>query len=308
MATRVIPAVLCIAVSIIAAANDASAVVVRGINVDFVSIGYAGNAADTTGFGAVGYSYLIGKNEITNAQWDNFRSLAGTPTGSPSGAYDLNALFTGAQQPTGNVSWYEALQFCNYLTSGDKSQGVYQFGGNNANPGNVLGVNRAAAVATYGTIYFLPTENEWYKAAYFKPNGSGYSLYASGTSAAPSTSQSCFGRADAAGPWNVGSGVLEQNGTFDMMGNMWEWNETGVSSSTRIIRGGSYTSINTYLASSFRYTDAAALDEYDNAGFRIACLPVPEPSGLVLLCTSGLCLSWQVIRYSVASRRRRQLA
>jgi hypothetical protein len=76
--------------------------------------------------------------------------------------------------PTNNVSWYEVAQFCNWLTSGDKSKGVYQFSGNNANPGNFLGINRISAQTTYGKIYAIPTEDEWYKAAYFKPDGSGY--------------------------------------------------------------------------------------------------------------------------------------
>ena len=31
------------------------------INMEFVNIGYAGNAADSTGYGAVGYEYRIGK-------------------------------------------------------------------------------------------------------------------------------------------------------------------------------------------------------------------------------------------------------
>jgi len=34
-----------------------------------------------------------------------------------------------------------------------------------------------------GTIYVIPTEDEWYKAAYYA--GSGYSLYAFGTDTAP---------------------------------------------------------------------------------------------------------------------------
>jgi hypothetical protein len=97
------------------------AVNVRGIDIDFVAIGNPGNGADTTGYGAVGHDYSIGTYEVTNAQWDAFVAAAGAPAG-------LNGTYiTGAQQPTTNVSWEEAVQFCNYLTSGDKSSGVYQF-------------------------------------------------------------------------------------------------------------------------------------------------------------------------------------
>ena len=97
-------------------------------------------------------------------------AAAGAPTGND-GGYGNPAYFTDAQQPTNNVYWYEAAQFCNYLTSGDKSKGAYQFSGNNANPGYFLGIDRVAAQTTYGTIYVIPTENEWYKAAYHKNDG-----------------------------------------------------------------------------------------------------------------------------------------
>ena len=46
------------------------------------------------------------------------------------------------------------------------------------------------------------------------------------------------------GPWNVGSGSQELNGTYDMMGNDWEWMESPYSSgdygtgSSRGLRGG----------------------------------------------------------------------
>lgn len=125
-------------VVLFAVANIAPADMVRGIDMDFLTIGNAGNAADSTGYGAVDYDYRIGKYEVTNAQWNAFIAAAGASTGSLSTAYDLSATFTGAQQPTNNVSWYEAVQFCNYLTSGDKSSGVYQFSGNDANPGELL--------------------------------------------------------------------------------------------------------------------------------------------------------------------------
>ncbi len=115
----------CLAVVMLAVVNAASADIIRGIDIDFVTIGNAGNAPDTqvmddstSGYGAVGYNYRISKYEITNAQWNSFTAAAGVPTGNPSNAYNQSAYFTGNQQPTDNVSWYEAAQFCNYLTTG----------------------------------------------------------------------------------------------------------------------------------------------------------------------------------------------
>ena len=63
---------------------------IRGIDIDFVTIGNAGNVADTqvvtddgtTGYGAVDYEYRIGKYEISNPQWNAFVLAAGAPTGN----------------------------------------------------------------------------------------------------------------------------------------------------------------------------------------------------------------------------------
>ena len=270
-------------VCVMVLANSVSATIIRGIEIDFVTIGDAGNAADSTGYGAVAHEYNIGKYEVTNGQWDTFASVAGTPTGNPSCAYDENPYWTGTNVPTNSVSWYEALQFCNYLTSGDKSQGVYLFSGNNVNPGDFLGIDRDLAISTYGTAYVIPTEDEWYKAAYY--TGSGYSTYANGTDVAPIAGDDT-NYDGVIGPWDVGNGTMEQNGTFDMMGNVWEWNETLIGS-TRGIRGGSYCNYGSSLRSSAR-VDGAPLNGNDGIGFRVAS--VPEPTTILLFGLGGLML------------------
>ncbi len=272
--------VLTVVVCVMIAANITSATIVQDIDIDFVTIGNAGNTADTkvmndgtTGYGAVGYEYRIGEYEITNEQWNAFIAAAGAPTGNPADAYDESATYPGGQQPTNNVSWYETLQFCNYLTSGDKSKGAYQFSGNNANPGDFLGIDRAAAQATYGNIYFLPTEDEWYKAAYYKPDDSGYSIYASGLNIRPVADNGWNYHGGAyTFPWDVGTGAMEQNGTFDMMGNVYEWNETLIGS-FRGIRGGASNSSGDDLASWDRSALGLPLEEYGPVGFRVASLP-----------------------------------
>ncbi len=296
--------VLAIIACVMAVANFASADTIRGISIDFVPIGNAGNAGDTRtgtdafgrllanpyGCGAVSYNYRIGKYEVTNAQWNAFITVAGAPTGTNDG-YGYSSHWTGAQQPTNMVSWYEAAQFCNYLTSGDKSKGAYQFSGNKTNPGSFLGIDRASSISAYGTTYVIPTEDEWYKAAYFKPDGSGYSFYANGTDIAPvagaQTNYYSFHHYYNGQPWNIGSGEQEQNGTFDMMGNVFEWNETLYGSDFGM-RGGSYYGFD-YDCSSFWLEYHNPNSEGDDIGFRVASV-VPEPATLLLLTFGGLAL------------------
>lgn len=293
------------------AVNTASADMVRGIDIAFVTIENAGNIPDTvsmvsdgtTGYGSVGYEYQIGTLEITNSQWNTFVSTVGAPTGSDGyfyagEAYDRSAYYVGAQQPMTCVSWYEAAQFCNYLTSGDKSLGAYLFSGDNTNPGGFLGVDRASAVSAYGIAYVLPTEDEWYKAAYYKPDGTGYSLYANGTDVAPIAGVDArYGGYTSV--WDVGTGSMEQNGTFDMMGNVIEWTETlAESDAARHIRGGQHGSDSTILLPSHNNWDLMS-SEIDNIGFRVAVVDdltvVPLP-GAALLGVLGLSVAGYRLR------------
>ena len=87
-----------------------------------------------------------------------------------------NAGDWSGSQPTASSSWYEAAKFANWLTSGNALQGAYGF----SDATTFTGVDRATALTTYGTIYVLPSEDEWYKAAYLKSDGSGYTTYATG--------------------------------------------------------------------------------------------------------------------------------
>jgi formylglycine-generating enzyme required for sulfatase activity len=285
---------ICLAVvCMMAVVNFASAETIRGINIDFVTIGNAGNAGDTRtgldeygcplaypyGCGAVSSNYRIGKYEVTATQWQTINTAAGIgDSGTMSG-----------NQPAADFSWYEAAQFCNYLTSGNKYSGAYKFDIS----GNFQEIDRASSILTYGRTYVIPTEDEWYKAAYYKPNASGYSLYANGTDTAPVAGVNSNYNGAIGSPWDIiTNGTQEQNGTFDMMGNVWEWNETLIDGSYRVLRGGSYGSYDFDLRSSYRGSDIADPDYEGNfLGFRVAS--VPEPATLLLLGFSAFMIRRQ---------------
>lgn len=245
------------------------------VEIPFVNIGHAGNTADSTGFGSVSYDYSISKYEITSNEWLAITTEdSDIETGSASDPHSGN-------QPTAEVSWYEAAKFANWLTSGDALSGAYVFDDSNT----FVGVDRDAAGSTYQTIYVLPTEDEWYKAAYYKSDGSGYTEFPTGDST-PAAGIDANYLATVNSPrgaaWSVGDGTEENNGTYDMAGNVWEWTEN------TYIRGGYYGNVYQSLRSDKRI-ESDPDGEVFSTGFRLASISVvPEPSSTALLSLGSL--------------------
>jgi len=160
------------------------------VTMDWVTIGNANNAVDpATGslYGAVGYAYRIGKYEVTNAQYGEFLNAKGasnangiynsnmpirgiTQTGI-SGSFSYTVTTAFANHPVVYVSWYDAARFANWMMngqgSGDMETGAYTL--NNASSGLIL--------ANAGASLHIPSEDEWYKAAYYNAVNTSYSLY-----------------------------------------------------------------------------------------------------------------------------------
>jgi len=133
------------------------------------------------------------------------------------------------------------MHYCNYLTSGNIGQGAYNFT-SDSEWADYVSTDRASALATYDLVYALPTENEWYKAAYYTRDvDDPWSLYADGTDSGPAKGRTGANydnvlelHHDPNLVWEVGEGRQEQNLTYDMMGNVWEW----VEDDSGILRGG----------------------------------------------------------------------
>lgn len=225
---------------------------------EWAMIGHAGNSADSlTGYGAVDYTYKIGKYEVTAGEFKMAVAADDRIADDFSGSGDY---------PVVNVGWSEAAKYCNWLTTSNAYNGAYQFDKNGALT-NTL--SRADILSAGGMFYVLSTANEWYKAAYFKPDGSGYSLYANGTGDVPVKKNRVGWTYDKlyTRPSKVGRGAVEQNGTYDMMGNVWE----RVEDAKGLRFGGAYVSKASFLsAKGSRPLGLATQNEA--AGFRLVMM------------------------------------
>jgi len=202
-------------------------------DIDFVTI--SGDTNPASGWGIVDDDYRIGVYEISNDQWGKFLASLSVPvTGSPSSAYDEDSYYTDTDVPANNVSWYEAAQFVNWLNTSTGHQAAYKFTGTQG-AGNYAFDMWTTTEADEGTnlyrhkdaFYFLPTEDEWVKAAYW--NGTSLQTYATKPGEPLSQGDGTSGSgwnyganrsANDYWPWDVGSGSEELNGTFDVMGNV----------------------------------------------------------------------------------------
>ncbi|MFH1417085.1 MAG: SUMF1/EgtB/PvdO family nonheme iron enzyme [Planctomycetota bacterium] len=274
--------------------------------IDFVSISGDTNPVSGipagSGFTFVGVDndYRMGTLEITNDQWDRFKTELGVPvTGDPSDAYDQDPGWTGTNRPTNGLSWLEAAQFVNWLNTSAGHQAAYKFTGTQGTSDYTLSIwsteeadNGTNLYRHKDSFYYLPTEGEWVKAAYW--NGTELQTWATTDDSQPVVGvDSNYGQSYPfdAGPWDVGTGNAELNGTFDMMGNVWEWMESPSSEdfgtdSPRSMRGGTYADAAYRLASSARFANYPAYEEY-HFGFRVAS-EVPEPTTLSLLLLGGV--------------------
>jgi hypothetical protein len=250
------------------------------LSLSFVNIGAVGNAADNTGFGAVSYKYNIAKFATTQADYEMVRAVVGGDTALVSGTTQ------GVATAIGSISWNSAAKYCNWLTTGDFNTGVYSFNGS----GVITGImDRATAYATYGVSYALPTENEWYKAAYYSVAEGVYYDWATGSDTKPSEEKGTGENIGGTVLWNVGEGAMEVNGTYDMGGNKSEWTESLVSGGgSRYIRSAYFGWSNN--ADSSKRTYKSETYENDGYGMRIMQI-IPEPASMTLIGVGALIIA-----------------
>lgn len=299
-------------------------------------VGSPGNTADTADgdsevpgvqrYGAVGYAYKIGTYDVTVTQYVEFLNAADATGANSLGIYNSgmsNATYGGVNFTAGNangskysviagkgdrpinyVSWYDAIRFANWLTNGgqagsDTETGSYTLGKLGA--GGVP-INGAGIVRSPSAVFVLPSENEWYKAAYYNPVESKYYSYGTSSNILPSALQPGGGWPIANYDHAVGNltdvGAYYESGSpfgaFDMAGNVAQWTE-GLDGSDRIDRGGTWGNGGALLKSSSRGRSTPT-DRTSIVGFRLAM--VPEPSSWALAVLAACLCFWSRKRWS----------
>ena len=271
--------------------------------IDFVDIGNTGNVADTTTYGSVPYEYRTGKNEISQLQITKATQI---------GMANVSAGAWTESQPAANITWYEAAAFVNFLNTNSGKTAAYNL---TFTTNWSMAVWSSEQVWTAGgtnlyrnkdAFYFLPSENEWYKAAYYNAAGTNYFLYPTASNEAP-TPVASGTNAGMAVYSSVGSvpaivdsaGGLSPYGTMGQGGNIFEWNESAFdgsnssSSERRVTRGGNWVSPPSSLRTSYR-NNLDPTFESGSIGFRVAS--VPEPSTYALLAMAGAGALWMAKR------------
>jgi formylglycine-generating enzyme len=302
-------------------------------SLEFVTVGDPGNAADsvrqsdrTKGYGSVPYVYQIGKYDVTVAQYCEFlNAVAKTDTYSlyhdgmatdmptvaivrtgDSGSYRYSVKGgkkgtnrEGVNFPIFDVSWGDAARFCNWLhnrqPTGNQGPGTTEAGAYTLR-GVTMDANLMDIKRNPEATYFIPTENEWYKAAYYKGGSTkaGYWRFPTQSDEWPSNVLSARGRnnANCRVLYNDGRPTTSTDvvnkltvvgafaaspgpyGTFDMGGNVFQWNETAVTGLTRGVRGGCW-GVPVYLMSSDERLYNVYYPAHGNVyvGFRVARVP-----------------------------------
>jgi formylglycine-generating enzyme required for sulfatase activity len=172
-----------------------------------------------------------------------------------------------------NVSWLDAVKFCNDLSEKEGLEPFYKIEG------------QSVRVSSWdGPGYRLPTEAEWEYACRAGPEGQG--RYTFGDADEGLGDHAWFDGNSGGVTHPVGQKRPNRFGLFDMHGNVWEWCQDWYDTdyykhsptddprgrdeaSSRVIRGGSWDYDPRYCRPAYRYWNAPD-DRSSHLSFRLA--------------------------------------
>ncbi|MBX9737016.1 MAG: formylglycine-generating enzyme family protein [Phycisphaerales bacterium] len=311
-----------------AIANGAE--ITREFGHEFVTVGAPGNAGyeggqfgNNAGAGAVADPFRIARTQVTNGQWVNFANAylphiiarGDDPArqwgifGSVFVGYDASqgryVTSPGAENYAANMSWRMAARYCNWLCNDQRNDaaafenGAYDTSTFGNGPNNTF---TDQITHNAGARFYIPTRDQWVKAAYFDPNRNGagqagYWEYPHASSVAPRYDFPENGGESIAGlegiplfSWYLPVGSYQNTqspwGLFDLSGSSRDWNEDTTSrredrfvsgSGRRDLVAESTDSLYGGFPWSTRPDELSAI-----SGLRIAAL-IPGPGSSVLL-------------------------
>jgi len=212
------------------------------------------------------------------------------------------------------VSWGDSARFAKWMHNGQPS-GVQNAstteGGSYALNGATSYEALQAVTRNLASTWVIPSEDEWYKAAYHKNDGvtGNYFDYPTSSNSDPNNDLDGGGNnatfSDAGGStigspyWRteVGAHVNSESpyGTFDQGGNLWEWNESR-RALARGVRGGSARYKMSDLIADRPNVGNDPTDENYAIGFRVASVPEPATIALLAVVAVGMLVRRRVVR------------
>jgi formylglycine-generating enzyme required for sulfatase activity len=315
-----------------------SAALAQDHGFDWVTIGDLSNPAypgdqygQNAGRGSIAYEYRIGRYEVTTAQWMEFVNTFSTQSDEledfavplfwgavPDPTYDgpgqrytlYDAIPDADMLPVLGMDWREAAMYCNWLHNGGISDlssiedGAYDTSTFHTNPD---GTFTDQATHHPDARFWIPTLDEWLKAAHYDPNkgnGGGWWLYNHGSDQQPIPGFPGEGETSTGLEWgpeafSIPLGAYPNTtspwGLLDVTGGAEEWTEEIKGQAEfRTTKGAGVAE-----APEFYYLDQAGFEYWQTPGFRgllsglRVASAIPSPGGVGLVPAVCLLAAWR---------------